>query len=317
MCGIAGVVFKDDVGVADTLGSTLLAMLNGCQHRGPDSTGLAMYGGGGDALILRLFLDADLSRRPAQWASRLDVAVQRMVALGCQVGRVEQQDAFARVETVFVGDIQQLSYTVEELAGVEIFSAGHALEIIKDEGTADHLAEAFGADRFVGGHGIGHVRLATESEVNPSTAHPFWAYGFTDISIVHNGQITNYFKMRRRLEQRGYRFRTENDSEVIAVYLADKMKSGSTMDEALDQSLSELDGTFSFLVSTPEGIGYAKDAIGAKPMVVLETDKLVAVASEEVSLQRLKTTASDVYEPYPGTSHTWSKSTPATSAFAT
>jgi len=317
MCGIAGVVFKGGYGHPDPLGATLLAMLNGCQHRGPDSTGLAMYGPGGESLILRLFLDADLCRQADRWLERFDAVTARLEALGCQVGCVERQDAFARVEIAFDGDIQRLSYAVEELPGVEIFSAGHALEIIKDEGTADHLATAFRADRFVGVHGIGHVRLATESEVNPSTAHPFWAYGFADVSIVHNGQITNYFKMRRRLEQRGYRFRTENDSEVIAVYLADKMKSGSTMDQALEQSLVELDGTFSFLVSTPEGIGFAKDAIGAKPMVVLETDDIVAVASEEVSLQRLDSAVAEVFEPYPGTSHTWSRSMPATSAFAT
>ena len=317
MCGIAGVVFKGDGADQRPLGATLLSMLNGCQHRGPDSTGLALYGPGGNALILRLFLDSDLSRDPAGWEDRLSAVVARLGDLGGTVGQIDRQDAFARVEIGFDGDVQRLSYTVEELAGVEIFSSGHALEIIKDEGTADHLADAYRADRFLGVHGIGHVRLATESEVNPSTAHPFWAYGFTDVSIVHNGQITNYFKMRRRLEQRGYRFRTENDSEVIAVYLADKMQSGSTMDEALEQSLVELDGTFSFLVSTPEGIGYAKDAIGAKPMVVLETDEMVAVASEEVSLQRLAIATDDVYEPYPGTSHTWSRSTPATSAFAT
>ncbi|MFV2069646.1 MAG: hypothetical protein ACC645_21990, partial [Pirellulales bacterium] len=163
----------------------------------------------------------------------------------------------------------------------------------------------------------GHVRLATESDVNPSTAHPFWAYGFYDVAIVHNGQITNYFKLRRRLEQRGYRFRTQNDSEVIAVYLADKMDRGVSMQEALDQSLTELDGTFSFLASTPDGIGFAKDPIGAKPMVVCETDEYVAVASEEVSLQGLvQDQTIDSYEPYPGTSHTWSnptssRSTPA------
>ena len=154
------------------------------------------------------------------------------------------------------------------------------------------------------------MRLATESDVNPSTAHPFWAYGFNDVAIVHNGQITNYFKLRRRLEQLGYRFRTENDSEVIAVYLADKMQRGVSMDEALEQSLVELDGTFSFLVATDQGIGFAKDNIGAKPMVVCEMGNLVAVASEEISLQRLFGPEKiDTYEPYPGTSYTWSKST--------
>ena len=155
---------------------------------------------------------------------------------------------------------------------------------------------------FRGTHGIGHVRLATESVVDVSRAHPFWAYGFNDVAIVHNGQITNYFKMKRRLKKRGYQFRTDNDSELIAVYLADKLDAGRTLDEVLEESVHELDGTFSFLVSTRDAIGFAKDVLAAKPMVVLERDGLMAVASEEVSLQRLFPGKSlSTYEPFPGT----------------
>ena len=308
MCGIAGVVYRDNPG---QVGEALLKMLRGCQHRGPDSTGLALYGSRNEQLILRVFVDADQSHDAQLWPKRFHQVEQLLDEKGFQVLTTWQELAFVRISGKFAGDIQQLSYAVEELDGVEIFSAGYELEIIKDEGTADAIECRFSVSPFTGFHGIGHVRLATESDVNPSTAHPFWAYGFTDVSIVHNGQITNYFSLKRRLEQRGYRFRTENDSEVIAVYLADKMKNGRTMEEALDQSLQELDGTFSFLVSTPDGIGYAKDPIGAKPMVVFETDRMVAVASEEVSLRQLFGHEIETFEPYPGTSHTWSRSTPA------
>ena len=319
MCGIAGIVYKGDCGPS---GEALLAMLHGCQHRGPDSTGLALYGPErDDRLILRIFLDADLSRDQTNWDQRRRHTETILAQHGFVVETTGLRGPFLRIEGAFAdpaaADIQTLSYAVEEIAGVEIFSAGHSLEVIKDEGTADDLETRFGCRSFTGTHGIGHVRLATESDVNPSTAHPFWAYGFTDVAIVHNGQITNYFKLRRRLEQRGYRFRTENDSEVIAVYLADKMKRGVSLEDALDQSLDELDGTFSFLVSTPQGLGFAKDPIGAKPMVVCETDRFVAVASEEVSLQQLLGHRTiDSYEPYPGTSHTWSRLTPAGSASA-
>ena len=319
MCGIAGIVYK---GSAGATGAALLHMLQGCQHRGPDSTGVALYGPPADRLIFRIFLDADLSRRSQNWATRKD-SVERVLGQHRFVidsSRVE--GPFLRLSGAFAPDtavdFQTISYTVEEITGVEIFSAGSSLEVIKDEGTACDLDHRFELRSFEGTHGIGHVRLATESDVNPSTAHPFWAYGFSDVAIVHNGQITNYYKLKRRLEQRGYRFRTENDSEVIAVYLADKMANGIAMDEALEQSLVELDGTFSFLVATGEGIGYAKDPIGAKPMVVCETDAFVAVASEEVSLQRLlEHRTIDSLEPFPGTSHTWSRSMQAPSLSVT
>ena len=314
MCGIAGVMY-DQPGAT---GASLLEMLRGCQHRGPDSTGLAVYGADcSDELILRVFLDADQSHDVQMWPTR-QVSVEEVLKThGFETVSASRDRAQMRISGTFDGDIQSLSYTVEEVPGVEIFSAGHSLEIVKDEGTAKQLDARFGCSSYQGFHGIGHVRLATESDVNPSAAHPFWAYGFKDVAIVHNGQITNYYKLRRRLEQRSYRFRTQNDSEVIAVYLADKMAGGRSMEESLEQSLCELDGTFSFLVSTPEGIGFAKDPIGAKPMVICETEELVAVASEEVSLQKLFDNQSfDTYEPFPGTSHTWSRSTRATSASA-
>ena len=92
------------------------------------------------------------------------------------------------------------------------------------------------------------------------------------MAIVHNGQITNYWKMRRRLEKRGFEFHTDNDSELIAVYLADKLDQGIPLAEALETSIRDLDGTFSFLVSTKDEIGYAKDNLAAKPMVMYEDD---------------------------------------------
>ena len=218
-----------------------------------------------------------------------------------------------RIEFQFTGDVKELCYAIENEAGVEIFSMGSSLEIVKAVGTAHEVDAAYHVSGFAGTHGIGHVRLATESVVSINCAHPFWAYGFRDVAIVHNGQITNYHKMKRRLMQRGFQFRTENDSELIAVYLADKLSAGRELDEILADSVGELDGTFSFLVATADAMGFAKDNLAAKPMVVLERDDIIAVASEEVSLNRLfPGEALSTYEPFPGTHKTWQRSTHVT-----
>ena len=128
------------------------------------------------------------------------------------------------------------------------------------------------------------------------------------MAIVHNGQITNYWKMRRRLERRGFEFRTNNDSELLAVYIAEKLSLGSSLDAALKDVIEDLDGTFSFLVSTANQLGYAKDNLAAKPMVLFETDDLIAIASEEVSINRLFPGQSlDTTEPLPGSYQTWSR----------
>src|SRR5207245_293080 len=83
---------------------------------------------------------------------------------------------------------------------------------------------------------------ATESDVDISGAHPYWAYPFGDVAVVHNGQLTNYFQWKHRLERSGHRFQSECDSEVIAVYLAQKMSDGYSLEDAMRESLEDIDG---------------------------------------------------------------------------
>ena len=285
-------------------GRALIDMLYGCQHRGPDSTGFALYGNAkADQYHLRFFVEKDSHGQDAIDHIREVIAEQ-----GAEIVDEESVWNTYHATVKFQGDLRALAYAVEQAA--KVISIGTSLEIIKDVGSAHEVDKHFNINEFQGSHGIGHVRLATESEVRPEAAHPFWATGFADVAIVHNGQITNYWKMRRRLEQRGFEFRTDNDSELIAVYLADKLAKGVSLNKALEDSIDDLDGTFSFLVSTLDEIGYAKDRLAAKPMILYEDNDLIAVASEEVSLNRLfPGRALDTREPAPGTFKTWSRST--------
>ncbi len=303
MCGIAGIMFKH---AGDGLGTghALIDMLDGCQHRGPDSTGFALYGESRPGLLrLRFFVGG-----PSEAPEAIDRIRAALAAEGAEIVEDERIGSSYRVAASFEGDVQKLSYAMEHAA--KVISIGASLDIVKDVGRAHDVDDTYHVSRFEGSHGLGHVRLATESDVKPEAAHPFWATGFADVAIVHNGQITNYWKMRRRLERRGFEFNTDNDSELIAVYLADKLSQGVPLRDALKASIDDLDGTFSFLVSNRDEIGYAKDRLAAKPMVMYETDELIAIASEEVSLNRLfPGQALDTTEPLPGTYDTWSRST--------
>ena len=306
MCGIAGVLLKsDDTGLST--GRALIDMLDGCQHRGPDSTGFALYGQEhSDELKLRFFVGD---------GAAADEAVQSIKdALAAHQARIVEDERIGnnyRAIVAFSGDLQKFSYAMEHAApGAKVVSIGESLEIVKDVGSAHDVDDSYDVHDARGTHGLGHVRLATESDVKPEASHPFWATGFADVAIVHNGQITNYWKMRRRLERRGFEFTTDNDSELIAVYLADKLSQGVPLEEALKTSIDDMDGTFSFLVSTKDEIGYAKDRLAAKPMIMYENDDLIAIASEEVSLNRLfPGRALDTREPPPGSYATWSRLT--------
>jgi methylamine---glutamate N-methyltransferase subunit A len=127
--------------------------------------------------------------------------------------------------------------------------------------------------------------MATESVVDVAHLHPFWARPFPDISVVHNGHITNYHKLRRKLENQGHRFATGNDSEAIAVYIADKLAAGESLEDALRASVYDLDGTFSYLISTADGIGCARDRFALKPLLYTENDEIAMIASEEVAIR--------------------------------
>ena len=303
MCGIAGVMFKHG-GTGLPAGRALIDMLDGCQHRGPDSTGFALYEEAGAGRLRLRFLvgEGDEARRAV---SGIRAVLEEE---GAEIVEDERVGNSYRVVVRFSGDVRKLTYDMEHAA--TLVSIGESLDIRKDVGGAHDVDERFRVGAVRGTHGLGHVRLATESDVKPEAAHPFWATGFTDIAIVHNGQITNYWKMRRRLERRGFAFHTDNDSELIAVYLADKLANDDSLEEALKSSIDDLDGTFSFLVSTKDEIGYAKDHLAAKPMVMYENDDMIAIASEEVSLNRLfPGQALDTREPPPGSYGTWSRST--------
>lgn len=304
MCSIAGILLKSDrrPDLGMTTGEALTQMMDACVHRGPDSAGWALYREPrAGELRLRFLVGGDTGREHA--VARIEEGLARE---GAEIIEHELVGCTYGVVVGYSGDVRKFSYAMEK-AGM-LISLGTSLDIIKDVGKPIPLGKRYDIGRFDGGHGIGHTRLATESGVHPETAHPFWATGFADVATVHNGQITNYWIMRRRLERRGMEFRTENDTELIAVYLAHKMSQGISLEEALRTSLDDLDGTFSYLVATRDSIGYAKDKLAAKPMVKYEDDHLIAIASEEVALNRLFPGKSlDTTEPPPLTYGLWSR----------
>jgi glutamate synthase domain-containing protein 1 len=305
MCCLAGILFKHDKrpDLGMTTGQALTEMIHAQVHRGPDSAGWALYKENHKGETrLRFFISEDKGQKKEIAAIKKALAEQKSEivqeqVLGCTYG----------VRVKYSGDIQKFSYAVGRVA--ELVSVGSSLDIVKDVGLPHDLAPRYNIADFNGDHGIAHTRLATESGVHPNTAHPFWASGFADVATVHNGQLTNYWIMRRRLERQGMEFYTENDTELIAVYLAYKMSQGVSLEDALRTSLEDLDGTYSYLVATEDSIGYAKDKLAAKPMVKYEDDDLIAIASEEVGLNRLYPgRALDTSEPPPLTYGLWSRS---------
>ena len=309
MCGIAGIIYRD--GSRD-IGREMTAMLQSMKHRGPDSTGYALFGPPSKTVVMRYKLADANDARDYEFAERLErnraEVESRLGQLGARVIEVEEETDYALRATIeYDGDLKTLADYVEDVPNCEVLSLGHSLEIVKDLGDAETVSKQYGLDGFDGTHAIGHVRMATESDVDISGAHPYWAYPFADVAVVHNGQLTNYFQWRRRLERSGHRFQSECDSEVIAVYLAEKMSEGLDLEAAMRQSLDELDGVFTYICVTENALGVAKDEMAAKPLVLYESDDLVALASEEIAIRAIIDHEIDTYDPYEGEVLVWKR----------
>jgi glutamate synthase domain-containing protein 1 len=303
MCGIAGIMYKNSGSTKSApIGDELVKMLETMVHRGHDSAGVTVAGEANDSdLLIRIW--ADDSAPATDTVARTEETIRRA---GGTINSSELRGQFLRITANYEGDIPPLAEALLNEPGVVLHSIGEVSEVIKDVGTPLVMDQHHEISKLTGTHGVGHVRMATESVVDISHAHPFWAYPFTDVTVVHNGQLTNYHGMKREYEGRGYHFQTGNDSELIAVYLADKLNDGTSLNDALTESLDDLDGTFTYLVSTKDGMGYAKDRWSAKPLVAMETDDVVALASEEVALRSVFTEELDRTEPQEHEVMTWS-----------
>jgi methylamine---glutamate N-methyltransferase subunit A len=311
MCGIAGVIHR---GQATDVGQEMTAMLQSLKHRGPDSTGFAVYGvTTPDEYVMRLKLaeaedlEKDHKIRDKIRQRQADVD-QRLAELGVETLDVAQPRPYAfRYRLRYSGDTKQLATDIEQIEGAEVLSFGSALELIKDLGDATQVSGQYGLGTFRGTHGIGHTRMATESDVDIRSAHPYWAYPYNDISVVHNGQITNYWIMRREMERLGHRFMSNCDSELLAVYTANNLEQGATLHDSLKASIKEIDGVFTYLVATDSELGLAKDTMAAKPMVLYESDDLVALASEEVAIRAIVPREIDTSDPYDEEVRVWQR----------
>ena len=311
MCGIAGLIHKDK---SVNIGSELQVMLQALKHRGPDSTGYALYGDtDGQNFIMRFKVGENVgegsnavNEETSVYDKRKKIVDKNLSDLGATIVKEERLTPYSfRYEIKYDKDLIEFSKKIESAEMTEILSIGKSLELIKDIGDAKEVCDRYNLDKITGTHAIGHARMATESGVDIKSAHPFWGYPFSDVSVVHNGQLTNYWNNRRALENKGMRFMSECDSELIAVYLAEKMRKGANLEEGMRDSLKGLDGVFTYFVATKDSLWMAKDTMAAKPLVLYESYNLVAMGSEEIAIRSILPQEITTYDPFDGEVKVW------------
>ena len=309
MCGIAGIIHR---GKSANVGAEMTAMLTALKHRGPDSSGFAVYGiPKADDYLMRIKVAEQEDMGKGHGI--MELIEQRIIEVenilsdhGATIKERDNATPYAlRLVISQDGKIEDMAEHIEEIDGVEILSLGNALELIKDLGDASTVSEQYGLGTFEGTHAIGHTRMATESDVDIRSAHPYWAFPYNDISVVHNGQITNYWMMRREMERMGHRFMSDCDSELLAVYTAHNLANGWQLEDSLKESVEKIDGVFTYLVATRNQLGMAKDSMAAKPLVLFESNDMIAMASEEVAIRSILPQEIDTYDPYDEEVRVW------------
>ena len=296
MCGIVGLFLKDRE-LQPFLGALISEMLVTMTDRGPDSAGIAIYGNEKSS-DSKLTVQSENPRSDfPSLASDLGEAIDSVV-------EIEEKDTHAviRVPSNRIDTAKEALNMIRD--DLRVMSLGKSIEIFKEVGLPKDFISRFNIASMSGSHGVGHTRMATESAVTTLGAHPF-STG-SDQCLVHNGSLSNHNSLRRKLVRQGIQIETENDSEVAAAYLTQKIQNGQTLDEALTCSLEDLDGFYTFLVGTRKGFGVLRDPIACKPAVMAETNQYVAFGSEYRALVSLPDIDNaNVWEPEPATVYFW------------
>ena len=298
MCGIVGLYLKNPA-LESQLGQLFEPMLEAMTDRGPDSAGFAIYGDEVADGWIKLTLQAttedyDFKALMAGIEDRLAVPLDWFQNASAVVLKVQAEEAPVRAL------LSQLAPTVR------IMSAGQSIEILKGMGLPREISQRFGLGSMKGSHIIGHTRMATESAVTMEGSHPFSTGA--DLCLVHNGSLSNHFRLRQNLRREGIHFETDKDTEVAAGYLAWRLQQGDTLKQALDKSLEDLDGFFTFAIGTRNGFAVIRDPIACKPAILAETDDYVAMASEYQALSSLPGIEhARVWEPVPATMYIWER----------
>jgi glutamine phosphoribosylpyrophosphate amidotransferase len=312
MCGIAGILKR---GTSDyPIGKSLLSMALCLQHRGADSAGVAVFGASQNQAHLQIALPLGATAGNSfQALSQLGVGRLRDIqpergGYTAQMGAAfldapPTNIEYSKYDGNALDDAAFIHALESGLNGATVSSMGRKMRVYKAVGRVEKLTSEMSA--MTGTHGIAHLRLATESRIDPAHAQPFWGRPYADIAVTHNGHITNYHKLRQKFEARGFSFASHNDSEIIGVYLGDKMDAGATLSQALQTASRELDGSFSFIVATANGLGVARDSLATKPLLFVENEDGVCLASEPQALYRVLGDGIRIREIKPRETRTW------------
>ncbi|VEI76027.1 Glucosamine--fructose-6-phosphate aminotransferase [isomerizing] [Mannheimia haemolytica] len=178
------------------------------------------------------------------------------------VGAVAQRD----IAEILVDGLHRLEYRGYDSAGVAVLNADDkTMQIVRRVGKVKALDEALDTKPLLGGTGIAHTRWATHGEPSETNAHP---HRSGKIAVVHNGIIENYEELKVVLQERGYVFQSQTDTEVIAHLVEWELRSASSLLEAVQKTVVQLRGAYGTVVLNEEEPDHLIVARSGSPLVI-------------------------------------------------
>ncbi|MEH8031960.1 glutamine--fructose-6-phosphate transaminase (isomerizing) [Gallibacterium anatis] len=177
------------------------------------------------------------------------------------VGAVAQRD----VAEILIQGLHRLEYRGYDSAGVAVVDANHNLQRVRRVGKVKALDEAVEKQPLIGGTGIAHTRWATHGEPSETNAHPHMS---GDIAVVHNGIIENYQELKAELQQRGYQFVSQTDTEVIAHLVHWEFDRCHDLLKAVQQAVTQLTGAYGMVVMHRQQPEHLIAARSGSPLVI-------------------------------------------------
>src|SRR5580704_12128312 len=166
---------------------------------------------------------------------------------------------------ILVEGLRRLEYRGYDSAGLAL-QTGRGIELLRAVGKLANLEAALKKSPLGGTTGVGHTRWATHGRPSEANAHPHVA---GDVAVVHNGIIENHAALRRGLEERGVRFSSDTDTEIVAHLVDLAMRAeNATLEEAVRHALLQVRGAFAIAVVSSRAKGEIVVAKQESPLVL-------------------------------------------------
>lgn len=192
-----------------------------------------------------------------------------------------------KVSNILINGLKRMEYRGYDSAGLTIYQ-DEKLHTIKKKGKVGELEKLVDHNFFNSTIGIAHTRWATHGFPNDTNAHPH-SDNSGNISIVHNGIIENYSVLKKALLNEGYKFYSDTDTEVLAVFIGAMYQKVKDLETAVRLALSEVDGTFGVLIISK----YKPDTIiaarrGSPLLVGIGDNEYIAASDASAIIQFTK-----------------------------